>query len=418
MITPGAGIIPRVPGDHTNFPARQLQPLTSASGPTTPAQPPVQPQPLDGGYGARTGQSQSSNDRGGSYIYSPPNTHDTNALAQSFGQLSTTSYGSHSHSFAPPPRTSSISHAARSREQPTVYHELDSRPRGDSTSHAQTSRPVVSFGSTSVGSPESSRAAGKRVAPDYGAMSPPAHSIDPIPSFEREVISSSTYPARVGGASTASRHGSSLEAQTSTGSYLNYDTNAASAAAFGKRSTQLSVQSSKDILDPDEFYVRRPPHNFFVEGKVFIKLHTEDAGNKSDQSSFGFSTIPYGQRAYSQLRRFVVVKAKPREHYCLCVPITTYSGQGATKKSIDQSAHAIIYTGKSPPDKLPEEQRMNKDPLRVIPDRRDEKLDSRSRINLGKIYTVEWNTKVKEIGHLERNSLVKMIAYWKSVMDI
>ncbi|KAL8698693.1 MAG: hypothetical protein Q9224_001735, partial [Gallowayella concinna] len=256
------------------------------------------------------------------------------------------------------------------------------------------------------------------ISTDYGAMSPPAHSIDPIPSFEREVISSSTYPARVGGASTASRHGSSLEAQTSTGSYLNYDTNAASAAAFGKRSTQLSVQSSKDILDPDEFYVRRPPHNFFVEGKVFIKLHTEDAGNKSDQSSFGFSTIPYGQRAYSQLRRFVVVKAKPREHYCLCVPITTYSGQGATKKSIDQSAHAIIYTGKSPPDKLPEEQRMNKDPLRVIPDRRDEKLDSRSRINLGKIYTVEWNTKVKEIGHLERNSLVKMIAYWKSVMDI
>ncbi|KAL8805310.1 MAG: hypothetical protein Q9200_005483 [Gallowayella weberi] len=88
-------------------------------------------------------------------------------------------------------------------------------------------------------------------------------------------------------------------------------------------------------------------------------------------------------------------------------PILTYSGKGATKKSIDQSAHAIIYTGKAPPDKLPEEQKMNKNPLRVIPVRPDEKLDSRSRINLGKTYTVEWNTKVKEIGHLERNSLDK-----------
>ncbi|KAL8913058.1 MAG: hypothetical protein Q9171_002038 [Xanthocarpia ochracea] len=211
---------------------------------------------------------------------------------------------------------------------------------------------------------------------------------------------------------SAEKHGSSLEVQTSTGSYMNYDATAASTTVSGNRTSQLSMQNHKG-----EFYVRIPPHEFFVEGKVFIKLHTEDAGSNGDHSSFGFSTVAYEELAYSQLRRFVVVKARPKEHYCLCVPITTYSGKGATKKSIDKNAHAIIYTGSSPPERLPGEQGMNKNPLRVIPVRADEKLDTRSRINLGKTYPVEWNTKVKEIGRLEKSSLVKMIAYWKSLIN-
>ncbi|KAL8668721.1 MAG: hypothetical protein Q9168_006659 [Polycauliona sp. 1 TL-2023] len=170
-------------------------------------------------------------------------------------------------------------------------------------------------------------------------------------------------------------------------------------------------------MSQDEFYVRTRPHEFFVEGKVFIKLHTEDAGSTGDRSSFGFSTVAYEELAYSQLRRFVVVKPKAKEFYCLCVPITTYSGQGATKKSIDKNAHTIIYTDSSAPEKLPGEQGMNKNPLRVVPFRPDAKLDPRSRVNLGKIYPVEWNTKVKEIGRLEKPSLVKLIAYWKNLMN-
>ncbi|KAI4261936.1 MAG: hypothetical protein L6R42_002879 [Xanthoria sp. 1 TBL-2021] len=211
----------------------------------------------------------------------------------------------------------------------------------------------MSFGSALAGPPESSRAAARRIAPDYGATSAPANALDPIPTFGQE----------------------------------------------------------------EEFYVRPRPHEFFVEGKVFIKLHTEDAGNSGDHSSFGFSTVAYEELAYSQLRRFVVVKASPKEYYCLCVPILTYSGKGATKKSIDKNAHAIIYTGSSAPEKLPDEQGMNKNPLRVIPVRADEKLDPVSRVNLRKTYPVEWNTKVKEIGRLDKSSHVKMISYWKTLMN-
>ena len=98
-------------------------------------------------------------------------------------------------------------------------------------------------------------------------------------------------------------------------------------------------------------------------------------------------------------------------------PITTYGGKGAAKKSIDKNAHAIIYTGSSAPEQLQGEQGMNKSPLRVLPVRPDAKLDTRSRVNLGKIYSVEWNTKVKEIGRLDKASLVKLISYWKALMN-
>lgn len=98
-------------------------------------------------------------------------------------------------------------------------------------------------------------------------------------------------------------------------------------------------------------------------------------------------------------------------------PITTYSSRGAGKRGVDQRAHAIIYTGSHPPEKLATERDMNKSAIRVVPARADEKLDPKSRVNMGKIYTVEWNTKVKEIGQVEKDSLVKLLAYWKQIIN-
>ncbi|KAL8928778.1 MAG: hypothetical protein Q9208_001556 [Pyrenodesmia sp. 3 TL-2023] len=222
------------------------------------------------------------------------------------------------------------------------------------------------YGAASAGTPESSRAAGKRPAQDYN------------------------------------------DAQAFGGSYSGQE------PSFG--SMQLNVPNYKGKLDPRDFYVRVPPHKFFVEGRVFIKLHTEDAGHApGDHNSFGFSIVSYGELAYSQLRRFVVIKAKPRENYCL--PILTYSGKGAGKKGVDQKAHAIIYTGSEPPGKLPSEAGMNKTPIRVVPSRADEKLDPVSRVNMGKMFTVEWNTKVKDIGLVEKTSLVRLLTYWRQIIN-
>ncbi|KAI4246663.1 MAG: hypothetical protein LQ352_006341 [Teloschistes flavicans] len=160
------------------------------------------------------------------------------------------------------------------------------------------------------------------------------------------------------------------------------------------------------------------PHEYFVEGTVFSKLHTEEAGSTSaDMHTFGFSTVAYDGRVYSQLRRFVVVKPKPKEFYCLCVPITTYSGKGTGKKGVDKNAHTIIYTGSHAPQRLPEEKGMNKAPLRVIPVGPGEILDPKSRINLGKPYPVEWNNRVKAIGRLDAASRVNLMAYWRNLVN-
>ncbi|KAL8949705.1 MAG: hypothetical protein Q9222_004214 [Ikaeria aurantiellina] len=227
---------------------------------------------------------------------------------------------------------------------------------------------------------------------DYGLTSPPSNTIESIPGFEQERRPSVGYASGYGGTTLP---------------------DSGADASLGNSNMQLSVPSHRGRLDPKQFYPRSRPKDFFVEGKVFIKLHTEEAGNTADHNSFGFSTVAYEESAYSQLRRFVVVKARPREYYCLCVPITTYSGKGTAKRNIDKSAHAIIYTGSLPPEKTPEEHGMNKTAIKVLPVRQDEKLDPMSRVNLGKTYSIEWNNKVKEIGCVEPKSLVRLISYWK-----
>lgn len=156
--------------------------------------------------------------------------------------------------------------ASRGRAQPTIYH--DPRPRAYSTSHNQSSRPAASFGPTSTGPPESSRAAGKRVAPgsldgidqvgpmlisiDYGATSAPANALDPMPAFGQEGRPNDMYASRLSSTMIGSQYGSSLEAQTSSGSYTDYDSTTASTTASGNRANQISVPSSKTRLDPSE----------------------------------------------------------------------------------------------------------------------------------------------------------------------
>ncbi|KAL8692903.1 MAG: hypothetical protein Q9218_002161 [Villophora microphyllina] len=219
----------------------------------------------------------------------------------------------------------------------------------------------------------------------------------------------------------------------------------------GYRSPQLGSNSaggaSNYVYEPyrsniDSLAQSMGQHNitdpgYFPQSFVFSKLHTEEAGSTAaENNTFGFSTVAYDGRVYSQIRRFIVVKAKPREYYCLCVygcpfmkcksaaddkmftsPITTYSGKGATKKSVDKSAHTIVYTGNVAPKRLPDEKGMSKEALRVIPVGPEEMLDPMSRINIGKIYPIEMNNKVKEIGQLDPASKAKLISYWKAIMS-
>lgn len=78
---------------------------------------------------------------------------------------------------------------------------------------------------------------------------------------------------------------------------------------------------------------------------------------------------------------------------------------------MNKSEHAIVYTTKQPPRPLPgespapDEAPLRSALIRVKPDDRTDKLSPTSRINFGKVYTIEHNTKVRNFGVVHRDSL-------------
>jgi hypothetical protein len=102
-------------------------------------------------------------------------------------------------------------------------------------------------------------------------------------------------------------------------------------------------------------------------------------------------------------------------------PINTYNGQGVTKHGLsdeDKRAHSIVYMTDTRPSCLPEEKRdLTKKPVAVEKASDDQKLDIMSRLNFKKIYTIEHNVKVMNVGRVTKDSLPILIKYWKQSLD-
>jgi hypothetical protein len=92
-------------------------------------------------------------------------------------------------------------------------------------------------------------------------------------------------------------------------------------------------------------------------------------------------------------------------------PIATYGGQGVAKPGVDPAKHAIVYMRGSMPTRRANEPQMIKEPLEVEPASPGEKLDEISRLNFGKVYTVEHNVKVRPIGMISGSSMAKFRGY-------
>ncbi|KAJ5189090.1 hypothetical protein N7491_005413 [Penicillium cf. griseofulvum] len=174
-----------------------------------------------------------------------------------------------------------------------------------------------------------------------------------------------------------------------------------------------------ETLDP-RYKRQSNPRKFFRVGRVFSMLWHENAGWHgtvlSEQfprpSSSPFIKGKYQEPIYSSIRRMVVVKEQ--KGCCWCVPITTYSGQGVAKAGIDRNKHAIIHMRGDRPRTMQGEPRMAKQPLEVDPARLDQKLDCMSRVNFGKVYTVEHNIKVLPVGKINEASRARFLEYAQS----
>jgi hypothetical protein len=121
----------------------------------------------------------------------------------------------------------------------------------------------------------------------------------------------------------------------------------------------------------------------------------------------------FDEHVYTEIRRFLVIRAF--SHHSLCVPIATYRAHG-TRYRPDAQHHSIAYTGSTPPFPLSGEN-MVRHPIRIKP-RSSEKFHKASRINFSKIYTIEHNVKVKNIGKVDDEYMPLIMQYIKESTGI
>ncbi|KAJ9645793.1 hypothetical protein H2199_002833 [Coniosporium tulheliwenetii] len=153
--------------------------------------------------------------------------------------------------------------------------------------------------------------------------------------------------------------------------------------------------------------------------KVIAVLHTEGLGEDTrvdaQNLNVNITEVKHGERAYTNIRRFVVVH--PRKGFCYACPISTYGNRATTKQGADQRAHGVIYTGRDPPRLKYGEAGIEKDPVRLIPSDRRIFLSPESRINYALCYPIQNNVKVKDLGRIAPEHLQKVAGYWRMEMD-
>ncbi|KAL2352432.1 hypothetical protein BJ546DRAFT_1050302 [Cryomyces antarcticus] len=123
----------------------------------------------------------------------------------------------------------------------------------------------------------------------------------------------------------------------------------------------------------------------------------------------------------TKIRWFVVVREG--RDCCSCPPIQTYNGQGVAKAGVRKNDHAILYSDgteliPAPGERPKRQEEAMRNPIKVIVAARKTKLDSMSRINFGKIYTVEHNVKVFDFGDVHPDSQMWLLHQWQAVMGL
>ncbi|ORY18206.1 hypothetical protein BCR34DRAFT_504925 [Clohesyomyces aquaticus] len=171
----------------------------------------------------------------------------------------------------------------------------------------------------------------------------------------------------------------------------------------------------KEKLAP-EYQIRKggEAYTFFKQGRVFAMLHAEAMG-ETQKPRLGddcISVIKHGEYAYTNIRRFVIVQVM--KGFVYACPISSYSGRGTTKPGCDPAEHAIVYCNGNGPVWLAgeAENAMRKDPIKVTTVNH-ETLSPASRIRFGKVYPIEMNVKVKEIGEVDAADRTKLDTYYR-----
>ncbi|PQE22094.1 heterokaryon incompatibility protein [Rutstroemia sp. NJR-2017a BVV2] len=174
------------------------------------------------------------------------------------------------------------------------------------------------------------------------------------------------------------------------------------------RIPEVAHQNS-EVLHPGYRRIDKPAR-FFTLGRVFMMLWTEPAGRQPNSNPASersrFSEVILGSHAYSEIRRFVVIK--PGKGHCLCSPIHTYRGRGTLKEGVNPKEHAAIYLKSKGVELLPGEKLTIEPFPLILENEKNVQIDISSRINFGKIYTVEHNVRVLNVGRIDPTSVPRL----------
>ncbi|KAH6644149.1 hypothetical protein C7974DRAFT_371295 [Boeremia exigua] len=148
---------------------------------------------------------------------------------------------------------------------------------------------------------------------------------------------------------------------------------------------------------------------FFKLGRVFSMLYTETASGteRLDPNDDAFTIVRFGSMAHTQIRRFVVVNVRRNFVHAW--------NQGTFKRGCDPSEHALVYNQGVDPATCyfvgEVERGLTKEPIQVVAADSTTFLTRESRIRFGKIYSIEWNVRVKDIGRVVDEDLSTLVAH-------
>ncbi|KAI9667659.1 MAG: hypothetical protein M1821_000476 [Bathelium mastoideum] len=143
--------------------------------------------------------------------------------------------------------------------------------------------------------------------------------------------------------------------------------------------------------------------NFFKPGKVFRTPWVEpaDAANNSVNDP-NIVRGRYNGLLAEKIQWFIVYNSLAR--HCHCVRVTTHNSRATTKPGVDSSHFCVLIPRGMAPDLLDDEHVPNP-PIHVKLLKRSQKIAAAARIDLSRIYTVEYNVAVDAIGTIVPDDL-------------
>ncbi len=153
----------------------------------------------------------------------------------------------------------------------------------------------------------------------------------------------------------------------------------------------------------DNSYMIRLKHSdeFFSVGRIFSTIWRYSPEERYEDDDGYESEVMYGEKVYSRIRRFVVVRvANSWRRSVTCLPITPYDSRNDT----ELKNHAFIYSRRDPPVLV---RGMESPPLLARPSR-ERGSTALMRflllVDYSVPYTIDCNVKVKDIGQLDSDS--------------